>query len=166
MNETQAAAVQRLASAPPTTVTFEDVYRRELLPMTRLAFLLFGCQATAEEAVQEAFARVLERCDRIDNPGAYVRMAVVNRCRSARRRQARERAARGELCVAGSVGLDTDHLADALATLPAKRRAAIVLRYYGGHSEAGIATLLRVRPGTVKSLLHRGLRQLREVVER
>lgn len=62
--------------------------------------------------------------------------------------------------------LEADYLADALAALPVKRRAAIVLRYYEGLSEAEIANVLRVRPGTVKSLVHRGLLQLREVIER
>ncbi len=65
-----------------------------------------------------------------------------------------------------SVGLGFDELTDALAALPVKRRAALVLRYYGDQSEAEIASALGVRPGTVKSLLYRGLAQLREVIER
>ena len=48
---------------------------------------------------------------------------------------------------------------------PATQRAAVVLRYYEDRSEADIADLLGVRPGTVKSLLHRGLVGLREVIE-
>jgi RNA polymerase sigma factor (sigma-70 family) len=43
---------------------------------------------------------------------------------------------------------------------------AVVLRYYEGRSEAEIAEALGVRPGTVKSMLHRALVQLREVIER
>jgi len=46
-----------------------------------------------------------------------------------------------------------------------QRRAAIVLRFYDGLSEARIAEVLGVRPGTVKSLLSRGLAQLREAIE-
>ena len=60
---------------------------------------------------------------------------------------------------------EVDHLADVLAALPVKQRAAVVLRYYEDRSEADIADLLGVRPGTVKSLLHRGLARLREVIE-
>ena len=46
-----------------------------------------------------------------------------------------------------------------------KRRAAIILRYYNDFSEAEISEALGVRPGTVKSLVSRGLAQLREVLE-
>ena len=60
---------------------------------------------------------------------------------------------------------EVDELADVLATLPYRQRAAVVLRYYEDRSEADIAELLGVRPGTVKSLLHRGLARLREVIE-
>lgn len=56
-------------------------------------------------------------------------------------------------------------MADVLAALPYRQRAAVVLRYYEDRPEADIAELLGVRPGTVKSLLHRGLAHLREVLE-
>jgi RNA polymerase sigma factor (sigma-70 family) len=62
--------------------------------------------------------------------------------------------------------LGADELGDALASLAPKRRAAVVLRYYEGLAEREIAEILRVRPGTVKSMLHRALAQLREVIER
>jgi len=54
---------------------------------------------------------------------------------------------------------------DALDRLPARRRAAIVLRFYEDLAEADIAQVLGCRPGTVKSLLSRGLAQLRKEVE-
>ena len=41
----------------------------------------------------------------------------------------------------------------------------MVLRYYAGLKEKEIAEVLGVRPGTVKSMLHRALAQLREVIE-
>ena len=98
------------------------------------------------------------------NPGAYLRTCVVNRCRDLQRRRRTER--RTPLPPAErSTELGADELADALAALPIKRRAAIVLRYYDGLSEARIAEVLGVPPGTVKSLLSRGLAELREVIE-
>jgi RNA polymerase sigma factor (sigma-70 family) len=89
---------------------------------------------------------------------------VVNGCRDSLRRRLladRERTDRRP-----DAQLGADHLVDALATLPHKQRAAVVLRYYEDRSEADIADLLGVRPGTVKTLLHRGLARLREVIER
>ena len=56
-------------------------------------------------------------------------------------------------------------LADALAVLPERQRAAIVLRYYADLPEAEIAELLGCRPTTVRTLVARGMVALREVIE-
>jgi RNA polymerase sigma-70 factor (sigma-E family) len=149
----------------PATESFEVVFRRESVRMIRLAYLMVGSAPLAEEVVQDAFARLLERWEGIEQPAAYLRTCVLNGCRNAHRRRALERkhAARPAVPVAGVLG--ADHLQDALAELPVKRRAAIILRYYHDLSEAEIADTLGVRPGTVKSLVSRGLAQLREVLE-
>ena len=54
---------------------------------------------------------------------------------------------------------------DVLAELPARQRAAVVLRYWHDLDERDIADALGCRPGTVGSLLHRAIARLREVVE-
>ena len=146
-------------------ISFDDVYRRERVPMVRLAVLLVGSQEQAEEIVQDAFAQLFERWERVDRPGAYLRTCVVNGCRRTHRRRGHDRRAAAVVGQPLPAGLGADHLADALAALPARRRAAVVLRYYEDLSEAEIAEALGVRPGTVKSLLHRGLAQLRQAVE-
>jgi RNA polymerase sigma-70 factor (sigma-E family) len=146
-------------------VSFDGVYRRESVPMVRLALLLVGNHEQAEEIVQDAFAQLFERWGEIERPGAYLRTCVVNGCRRAHRRRLQaDRAAAGTPRPLPAA-LGADHLADALAALPVRRRAAVVLRYYEDLSEAEIAEALGVRPGTVKSLLHRGLHQLRQAVE-
>jgi RNA polymerase sigma factor (sigma-70 family) len=150
----------------PAVESFDDVFRRESDAMVRVAYLMVRSAPQAEEIVQDAFTRLLERWDRIPQPGAYLRTCVVNGCKDALRRRALERRRAVSEPARHPVDLEVDHLGDALAALPVKRRAAIVLRYYDGLSEAEIAKVLRVRPGTVKSLVHRGLLQLREVVER
>jgi RNA polymerase sigma factor (sigma-70 family) len=53
----------------------------------------------------------------------------------------------------------------ALLALPVRQRAAIVLRYYEDLRETQIADILRCRPATVRSLVSRGLRTLREIPE-
>ena len=144
---------------------FDQLYEREYAPMLRIAVLLVDSREQAEEAVHDAFARVYERWAKLDRPGAYLRTCVVNRCRDVQRRRRFERGSPA----AGrepSSELGADELLDALRELPPKRRAALVLRYYEDLSEADIAKALGVRPGTVKSLLSRGLQQLREVIER
>ena len=144
-------------------VDFDEFYRAEYAPMVRLARGLVDTSESAEEIAQDAFAQVFERWDRLDSPGGYLRTAVVNGARSElRKREVRRR-----------VGLDRppqpdaerDYLVDALDQLPAKRKTALVLRYYAGLSEREIAETMGVRPGTVKSMVSRGLAELREVIE-
>ncbi|HEX6423124.1 MAG TPA: sigma-70 family RNA polymerase sigma factor [Acidimicrobiales bacterium] len=145
--------------------TFDDLFRRRYEPMVRVAFLLVGSQAEAEDVAQDAFARVELRWARIDNPEGYLHRCVVNRSHDVLRRRRLEQRfrllRRDETCE-----LQADELGDALAALSPRRRAAVVLRYYAGLREREIAEALGVRPGTVKSMLHRALSELREVIER
>lgn len=143
--------------------TFDDLFRRRYEPMVRVAFLLVGSQAEAEDVVQDAFARVELRWARIDNPEGYLHRCVVNRSHDVLRRRRLEQRFR-LLRRDETSELQADELGDALAALSPRRRAAVVLRYYAGLREREIAEALGVRPGTVKSMLHRALSELREVI--
>jgi RNA polymerase sigma-70 factor (sigma-E family) len=158
------APVAASVAAPARDDGFDELYRREYAPMLRLAYLLLGSNELAEEAVHDAFAKVFERWSRLDRPGGYLRTCVVNRCRDLQRRRRFERT--GRLAAPVEQDLGADEVLDALAALPHRQRAALVLRYYEDLSEADIADALGVRPGTVKSLVSRGLDRLREVIER
>ncbi|HEX6421384.1 MAG TPA: sigma-70 family RNA polymerase sigma factor [Acidimicrobiales bacterium] len=147
------------------TATFDDLFRRRYEPMVRVAFLLVGSRAEAEDVVQDAFARIELRWARLDNPEAYLHRCVVNRSHDVLRRRRLEQRFR-LLRRDETSELQADELGDALAALPPRRRAAVVLRYYAGLREREIADALGVRPGTVKSMLHRALSELREVIER
>lgn len=133
--------------------------------MLRLGYLLTGDRETAAEVVHDAFIRVYERWDTLDNPGGYVRTAVVNRCNDHHRRRIRRRT---DLVAEhpDQAWHDPDEvLADVIAGLRPKRRAAVVLRYYLDLPQTEIAEILGVRQGTVKSLLHRALGELRDALE-
>jgi RNA polymerase sigma factor (sigma-70 family) len=147
------------------TQSFIDLYRESFVPMVRLAVLLTGSESVAEDLVHDAFVRVHARWSRVEAPAHYLRAAVVNACRSARRRARLERTvvANG---AASFAALDADEMFDALSRLPYRQRAAIVLKYYEGLSQAEIGDLLSCREGTVASLVHRGLEQLRRTIER
>jgi len=150
--------------ASERAVGFEALFLAEQVPMVRLAFLLVGSAPAAEEAVQEAFAAVYERWDRLERPGAFLRTCVVNECRSRHRRAAVALRKR-HLVADPDVVLDRHaELADALARLPRQRRAAVVLRHYLQMNTAEIAEVMGVSEGTVKSSLHRGLQQLKETL--
>ena len=161
----QSGQSRRLEPLETFAPSFIELYRETYAPMVRLAVLLTGSEVLAEDLVHDAFVRVHARWARVESPTSYLRAAVVNACRSARRRARLERsvAARSHAAVAS---LDADELFDALAALPYRQRAAIVLQYYEGLSQAEIAGVLACREGTVASLVHRGLEQLRRVIER
>jgi RNA polymerase sigma-70 factor (sigma-E family) len=153
------------------TTDLAALHRERYAPMVRLAHLLTGSNAVAEELVQDAFVRVGRRWDSITGePAPYLRAAVVNACRSHLRRLVAERRAATRHAATAVDGHMTDpagrELLDALARLPYRQRAALVLRFYDDRSEAEIADILRCRPGTVKSSISRGLAALREVIER
>ncbi len=145
--------------------SFVELYESGFAPMVRLAVTLIGSEPAAEDLVHDAFVRVHAQWRRVEHPYAYLRTAVVNACRSAARRSARERAALSGQ-IADVVTLKADEMFDALATLPYRQRAALVLQYYEGLSQAEIADVLGCREGTVASLNHRGLAQLRRVIDR
>jgi RNA polymerase sigma-70 factor (sigma-E family) len=147
-----------------SAASFDRLYQERYHALVRLAYLMVGDNGVAEEVVQDAFARAHLRWSRLHNPGAYVHVAVLNGARNEVRRLVRRRGK--------SLPVPDDHvdetsveLLDALRVLNGRQRAAVVLRFYEGRSEAEIAELLGVRPGTVKSLIHRALNRLREVIE-
>ncbi len=148
---------------------FEAFYREQHAPMVRLARLLTGSVAVAEDLTQDAFVRIAPRLTSLDRPAAYLRTMVVNACRSHHRHEAvRARVASTQEAEQSEPSVPTHlvDLADALAALPERQRAAIVLRYYADLPEAEIAELLGCRPSTVRTLVARGMAGLREVIDR
>ncbi len=144
---------------------FDELYRNELSELVRTATLIVGSRPIAEELVQDAFVRVHAKWERIDNPPAYARRAVVNACRSHLRRRSLERRHLGTLTVEVAE-LEARELLDALAELPVKQRAAVVLRFYAGLSERETAEAMSCPTGTVGSLVHRALATLRTRIDR
>ena len=144
--------------------SFVDLYRELRLPMVRLAWALTGSETTAQDLVHDVFIRTHARWERVEHPRSYVRTAVVNACRSASRRARRERSA-DALFVVEDSALDADEMFDALSALPYRQRAALVLQFYEGLPQSEIAEILHCREGTVASAVHRGLAQLRRVIE-
>lgn len=154
----RAIAEDRARRTDRRSVDIEALYARERDGLVRLAFLLTGSQAVAEDVFADAFARVIPRLDQIDSPGAYLRTAVVNGARSVLRRVPPPLP---EL-VAAKIETRSVELWEALAGLSERRRTALVLRYYLDLSTEEIAAAMDCRPGTVSSLLHRGLADLRK----
>ncbi|MFC5137159.1 SigE family RNA polymerase sigma factor [Actinomycetospora rhizophila] len=155
--------------------TLEDLYREHRMRFVRLAVLLVDDPATAEDVVQEAFTGLHRHWGRLRDEHAalgYLRTAVVNGSRSVlrRRRTAREYTPphTADARSAESLAmLSAEHQAvvSALGKLPRRQREVLVLRYYGGLSEAEIAEATGISKGTVKSTASRGLEAIGKLVE-
>lgn len=147
------------AESPPPTL--ESLFRTQRLPMVRLAHLITGSNAIAEEVVQEAFIRLQSNWHRADNPTAYLRTIVANLCRTQLRRRGHELRL-AQPAPSATFQPDIDETWAAVCRLPFRQRAALALRFYEDLEEAEIARILGCRPGTVKSTIHRGLARLRK----
>ncbi|MEV6630538.1 SigE family RNA polymerase sigma factor [Actinoplanes sp. NPDC051470] len=155
---------------------FDELYRARRLGLVRLAVLMVDDLGSAEDIVQEAFAKLWRRHGEdlrgVDDPAAYLTTAVLNAARSALRRRKVARAyvaprvgvapAAEDLALLGEG--DREVLA-ALGRLTARQRQVVVLRYWSELSEQEIADALRVSRGTVKSTASRALTILRGALE-
>jgi RNA polymerase sigma factor (sigma-70 family) len=135
--------------------------------MLRMATLMVGSVAVAEEVVQDAFAVVGARWSSLDRPGAYLRTTVVNGCAHVLRRRQVDGRAAGLWPSQPSTELPTRllEIRDALDRLTDRQRMVVVLRYFIDISDGEIAELLGVRPATVRSLARRAFAVLREELE-
>ena len=139
--------------------------------LLRTAYLLTGSRADAEDLLQTALAKTYLAWDRIREREAvdgYVRRVLVNTQTSRSRRRRVAEYPTDELPERSS-GRDAaedlalhDALWTALAGLPKRQRAMVVLRYYEDLSEAETAQVLGVSVGTVKSTTSRALAKLRD----
>jgi RNA polymerase sigma-70 factor (sigma-E family) len=150
---------------------FTEFVAHSLPALLRFGHVLTGNPHEAEELVQEALAKSLRRWRRIraDDPVAYVRRVMINTHMSQWRRWgARMQVGDVPERVAHDAGLrrseEWDALRRALALLPARQRAVLVLRYFEDLPDPAIAALLACRPGTVRSLASRGLAALRPLM--
>jgi RNA polymerase sigma-70 factor (sigma-E family) len=160
----------RSSAGAATAVT--DLYAGHALGLVRLAVLLVGDRASAEDIVQDAFFGLYRRWDRLSDtstPAAYLRASVLNGCRTALRNRSRSAlrltsaSAAAEPPPAESaearalLSEEQRTVAGALRRLPERQREALVLRYYLDLSEQEIAATMGVSRGTVKSATSRAI---------
>lgn len=139
----------------------------------RLAFLLTGDRALAEDLVQDAFVRLVGRLRHLREPNAfwtYLRRTIVNLATSHFRHRRVERAYVERLAAAPEARSNKNDELDetmhrVLVGLPKRQRAAIVLRFYEDLSDVQTAAVLGCSAGTVRSLTSRGMQTLREGLE-
>ena len=145
------------------------LFYREADPgAVRLAWLLTHDHEAAEDIVQDAFVRLRPRLATIEHRKSYLRAAIVNGCRDRARSAGRADAGLRLVRVTAETS-STDHpseLLDAVARLPYKQRAVLVLRYWADLPEAEIAEIVGARPATVRSITARALARLSKELPR
>jgi len=159
-----------MQSTTGTTGAYEEYAAGAWPNLYRVAYLLSGSHADAEDLAQQTLVKVFRNWGRVassDSPDAYVRRILTNTYLSSRRPLRLQRE------------VVTDRLPDALVepgtaareqrlmlwphvqALPPRQRAVVVLRYYEDLTEQQIAQALGCSTGTVKSNAHKALKTLR-----
>ena len=126
-----------------------------------------GDRDVAEELSQETLARVWERWSTVrtmESPEAWALRVGFNLAASRFRRRAAERRARARLGPVDERVADESaalEVREAVASLPPRQRAALVLRYFADLPVDETAEILGCAPGTVKSLTSQAIASLR-----
>ncbi|WP_436527286.1 SigE family RNA polymerase sigma factor [Actinoplanes sp. HUAS TT8] len=149
---------------------FRAYFERHHASLSRLAYLMTGESAAADDLAADALTEVWRHWERVqaaDDPIAYGHGILMNLARQWVRRRSRER-----LLSFGTSGRDQDardvpaivDVRGALRKLPHRRRACVVLRYAFDLSEREVAATLGISVGAVKSATSRGAKQLAELL--
>lgn len=129
----------------------------------RAALAILGDPHEAEDAVQDAFVRYLEKAPGdLESPPAWLMRVLVNGCKSRLRLAWRRVGPLPETLPAP--GPEEREELEELFSLPPEDRAVIHLHYYDGFSTGEIAQMLGQRPGTVRSRLFRARERLRKLL--
>lgn len=154
------------------------LFRAHCADLVRLGYALTGDRGAAEEVVQDAFFALHRNWRTLRDRSAmhaYLRAAVVNRCRSVHRGRARRVRATEPLRpeLVSRPGADAEalaheaslHIAEQVRNLPQRQREVIVCRYYLDLTERQTAELLEVSVGSVKKHASRALVALHDRME-
>ncbi|MGH3204618.1 MAG: sigma-70 family RNA polymerase sigma factor [Streptosporangiaceae bacterium] len=151
-----------------------ELFRAHHLELVRLAMLMVGDLATAEDVVQDAFEQLHRRWRTLRKQSSaldYARSAVLNGSRSVLRRRSVARRHEARIAVLKRPDAETalafeqrSELIEAFRRLPTRQREVLALRYYVDMSVADAAATLRISEGAVRSTASRGLDALARIL--
>jgi RNA polymerase sigma-70 factor (sigma-E family) len=154
----------------------QDLFREHWLELVRLATVMVGDVATAEDVVQDAFERLHRSWHRLREPAsglAYARSSVLNGCRSVHRRAAVARKYGPRLALpadatapdTAAAAAEAGQVGAALQRLPRRQREVLVLRYYADLDTTEIAGTLGLTQSGVRATLSRALTSMARALE-
>jgi len=145
------------------------LYQAHAVGLIRLAIVMLGDRAAAEDVVQDAFLGLYRHWAGLTDPAnalAYVRSAVLNGCRNALRQRGRPGHLEPPVAAGDSpeaavlIGEEHQQVLAAVRALPERQREALVLRFYLDMSEEQAARAMGISRGTVKSATSRAVAAL------
>jgi RNA polymerase sigma-70 factor (ECF subfamily) len=154
-------------------VSFDDVVRERQTQVLRTAYRITGNWANAEDVAQEVFVRLHRHGLAFPTPaalGSWLYRVTVNLCLDHTRasRPSQELPDMQADCISAEAMIirrqEQERMMAALAHLPPKERAAIVLREIEGLSTAEVAEVLGSTEGTVRSQVAKAMMRLRTIL--
>jgi RNA polymerase sigma-70 factor (ECF subfamily) len=168
MNESSAFAEGRVGEIERERVPFESFFQDTHADLFAALCLITRNRHEAEEIMQDAFLKLLERWDRVsglDDPTGYLYRTAMNALRKRHRRAMLALKRAGHLTPVDSdleLIESREAVVRTLAPLSPSQRAAIVLTNLLGYSSDEAASILGINPGTVRTLASRGRSELRK----
>jgi RNA polymerase sigma-70 factor (sigma-E family) len=171
----RAGGLRRGQDDADAALSVTELFRSHHLELVRLAVVMVGDLATAEDIVQDCYERMHRRWHVIREPDralAYARSSILNGCRSAHRRSSVFRRYWPKLAEpadatvpdAAAATDDRGQLVAALRQLPRRQREVLVLRYYADLSVAETAETLGISQSNARACVSRGLSALAAVI--
>jgi len=167
-------AVADEAGAGDGAAEVSALYAEHALSLIRLAHIMLGNPAAAEDVVQEAYCGLYRRWSHLRDQSralGYLRSSVLNGCRSVLRLGTSlqlDEAQQPSVSPADTAVLTAEsrrEIVRAVRKLPNRQREVIVLRFFLELPDDQIASILRITQGTVRSAAHRGLISLRQALK-
>jgi RNA polymerase sigma-70 factor (sigma-E family) len=156
-----------------TGAALSSLYRAHALNLTRLAHVMLGDRAAAEDVVQDAFLGLYQNWHKLSDQAKapqYLRSSVLNGCRTTLRRDRRGSASAereesvGSAEASALASEEQRRIMTAVRRLPHRQREVLLLRFYLQEPEAEIARLMGIRQSTVRSTTHRALAALGRIL--
>ena len=150
-------------------IAVAGLYETYALSLIKLAHVMLGDKASAEDVVQDAFLGLYRNWARLSDPAMavpYLRRSVLNGCKSVLRwRRVRAMRALHEPVAASAEAAvlaseEQQSVLTAIRRLPARQREALILRFYLHEPEAAVAQVMGISASTVRSTTHRALTAL------
>lgn len=145
----------------------EELVRAHENSLYRTALAIIGNKADAEDIVQEAFVRFLEKGPAFqshEHAKAWLIRVAINLCRS-RLRSAWWRKTVPLLDSYPAASEEQHYLVQTILQLPMKQRIVVYLFYYEGYSTREIARITEQKESTVRSQLTRARQKLKSIIE-